>query len=1105
MDSIPFHKKIGFTLTLVFVCGIILIGVVSIIYVSSNSRSAINKINKSQIRSSLSTMEAIIEHLHIDSKIAAKNLSKNAEIIDAFESSNDAALIEAANNEVRKIGLSVDFITFADTKGEVVARTHSERKGDNVAYQRNIAIALKGKSAACLETGNEVKLSVRAGAPIRDNAGNIIGAVSTGYFLLNSEFVENLKGITNNEFSIFLGDERVNTTMRQNETIALSTKLDPKITETVIKNKQSYTGESKIFGTPYVVSYKPIIDCRGNSIGAFGTGMAIGEINELRQKTVSGAILMELVLMVFVIALLLFYVRRFITKPLTDMAKSSEKIAKGNLEAIISQKSDNELGILADALRTMTDKLNSYIADLRKRKDDLLIALYQAEQAKQTKTQFLANMSHEIRTPMNAIMGMAYLAMKTDLDPKQRDYITKIHQSSVFLLDIINDILDFSKIESGKMSIENIGFELENTIGERLAYVSRQAHEKGLEFIYRISPKIPGNIKGDPLRLSEIIVNLASNAVKFTEKGQVSVDIRKIDQTEGKVKLQFSVSDTGIGMAPQQQEHLFEAFTQADTTTTRRFGGTGLGLAISKSLADLMGGSLEVASKEGKGSVFLFTCWFDISETEHCNTMPKEVIGKNILVIDDNETVRSMFIDYLTNMKFRVKAVPSGEEALKAVTKAGTEDPFDAIFIDWHMGSGMNGNETALRIKKITHVAHSPVLILLTLYEEEADYKGLSDSFIDEILVKPITQSMIYDCLIRQFVPDVKKDSPKTPKEKNYSLSGFKVLLAEDNEINLQLAKELLESQGMSVDEAKTGKQALELFEDSLQGTYDLVLLDLQMPELDGFEVTKRIRAKAPNIPIIAMTARTLALEKQQCFDAGMNGHIAKPIDVDALFATLKRCLNVHHVREDRIPKATEISIKGIDTEQGLRRAAGNKELYAELLLSFTIRQKELIKGIRKAMLDKDNLSVEQLIHSLKGIAGNVGAGEVVRLIVLMEDWLKENSPASSLPPMLKDLEAQLDQTIQSIEKTPLFENDEKPKSDLTCDICDLSRLLTLLNEGDMEAPEYYSKVCWHLRRKMDEADHCTLERYMRQFDFSKAAEILETKFMKSGGNDNFE
>lgn len=1098
MDTIPFNKRIGFTLTLVFVCGILLIGVVSIIYFSSNSRNAIGKITESQIKSSLATMEAVIEHLNIDSKIAAKNLAENENIIAALEGEDAAALVEAANNEVNRIGLTVDFITFINNQGKVIARTHSEKKGDNVAYQKNIIMALEGKSTSHLETGNEVKLSVRAGAPVKNETGDIIGAVSAGYFMLNADFIEDLKRITNNEFSIFLNNERVNTTLRQNKIRALSTKLDPQIAEMVIGKKQSYIGESKIFSTAYIVSYKPIIDSEGNAIGAIGTGMAIDQINALRQKTVSGAILMELVLMALVIALLLFYVRRFITKPLTDMAKSSEQIAKGNLEAVISHTSDNELGILADALRTMTARLNNYIIDLRRRKDDLLTALYQAEQAKQIKTQFLANMSHEIRTPMNAIMGMAYLAMKTDLNSKQRDYISKIHQSSAFLLDIINDILDFSKIESGKMTIENIEFELENTIGEKLAYVSRQAQEKGLEFIYSISPEIPSHIKGDPLRLSEIIVNLASNAVKFTEKGQVFVRITKIDQAENKVKLQFSVSDTGIGMAPKQQEHLFEAFTQADTSTTRRFGGTGLGLAICKSLADLMGGTIEVASEKGKGSVFLFTCWFDTLKTGCHNTIPNEIKGKNILIVDDNETVRNLFVEYLTNMKFRVKAVPSGEDAVKAVIETNITNSFDVAFIDWHLGSGINGIETALRIKEEARFIHSPILILLTQYEEETSCKNLPGDCIDEVLVKPITQSMIYDCLIRQFAPDIKEESKKMPLEKSYSLSGFKVLLAEDNDINLQLAKELLESQDMSVDEAKTGQQAVTLFENSPKNTYDLVLLDLQMPELDGFEVTRHIRDKDASIPIIAMTARTLAEEKQQCFNAGMNGHVAKPIDVDILFTTLKRCLNVHQEKEKERPRMEETPIGGIDTEQGLRRAAGNKELYAELLLNFAARQKELINSIRTAILHKDNLTAEQLIHSLKGIAGNVGAAETVQMIVHMENWLRENPSNSSLPPMLKDLEAQMNKTSKNIDEAPLFKRDiVKTKPDTGYRTCDIDHLLMLLNEGDMEALEYFRSISFSLRTEMSEADFCALERHIRQFDFSKAAGILESKAME--------
>ncbi|HHY14168.1 MAG TPA: response regulator [Thermoanaerobacterales bacterium] len=508
----------------------------------------------------------------------------------------------------------------------------------------------------------------------------------------------------------------------------------------------------------------------------------------------------------------------------------------------------------------MADKLNNYIENLRRREDDLMIALHQAEQAK---SQFLANMSHEIRTPMNAIIGMSYLTLRTELTARQKDYINKIHQSSTSLLKILNDIMDFSKIESGKMHIENIKFELKNIVENSIQYISIQAQEKGLEFVCRIPPKAPSHIKGDPLRLSEIISNLADNAVKFTEKGQVVIDVSPVGRVDNRVKLQFSISDTGIGMNKEQQKNLFVSFMQADSSTTRKYGGTGLGLPICKNLAELMGGKLEFTSEPDKGSNFIFTAWFEIAKgkSEIPKIMPHMIEGKKIMIVDDNCAARFTFREYLISMKFQTLAISSGEEAILETKKADTEDPFDVVFVDWEMNSGIDGIETAIEIKN--SVEHVPKIVLLTISPEEDIYHEYSYC-IDDVLVKPVSQSMIYDCLVNLFSPEYKETTNKHIfSEEDYGLSGFKVLLVEDNDINLQIATELLESQDIDVSVAKNGKEAIKLFSDMPSNSYDLILMDLQMPVMDGFEATRQIRGKDKNIPILAMSARTMVEEKQ--------------------------------------------------------------------------------------------------------------------------------------------------------------------------------------------------------------------------------------------------
>lgn len=1089
MTKIPFFKRIGFTLAFLAILAILVVGMATVAHMSVSNRQVIEQINTMRSEKALAAVDAILDDYRVGSRIAVESLSENGDIIRAVEAGRADTLRAEAGRVIRLMGLSVDFIAFTDAQGDVIARTRSGMTGDSLKSQANIRQALAGYITSHIEFGTESRLSMRTGAPVRNGRGEVVGVVSAGYSLVNPDFVDKMKNITGSEFTVFIGRDRVNTTIQKDGRRAAGTRMDAHIAEEVLIKRRVYIGQTEILGAPYAAAYQPIAGPDGDIIGAFFAGVPVAEVNAIRRQSVLTSVLMELLLMAFAFAAVMLYARSVIKEPLVEMAQAAEMVTRGNLDIRIMHRSENELGILADALRAMVATLRSNIDGLRRREEDLMIALHQAERAEQAKSQFLANMSHEIRTPMNAVIGMAYLALQTDLTPKQRDYVDKIHRSATSLLVIINDILDFSKIESGKMDIESIDFQLETVVADAVVYIGRQAQEKGLEFVCRISPEIPEHITGDPLRLSEILSNLAGNAVKFTEKGEVVLEVTQTGKIENRVRLRFSVSDTGIGMTPEQQERLFEPFSQADSSTTRRFGGTGLGLAISRSLAELMGGTLEVYSQKDVGSAFVFTAWFDAAP-EKSKIMPPGLQDKRILVADQNRTARDTLLEYLKALKFRAETVCSGEEAIAAVQRADADDPFHAVFINLEM-EGMDGIETAEKLRQSAGLTHMPALVLLTGQNGE-DTPG---ECLDGILVKPVGQSMLYNLLVKLFTPGRENAPGGTPVPgRRYGLSGFRVLLAEDNDINLQIAVELLESQGMLVDVAENGRLAVRLFEEAPAHAYQLILMDLQMPEMDGFEAVRRIRMLDREIPIIAMTARTMTDEKQKCLEAGMNDHIAKPIDVDVLFATLSKWLNVRHEGPKRLAQGPFPDIDGVDTKQGLRRAAGSARLYAELLLRFAGQQEKLVSGIRRAVRDGDLAEAGSLTHTLKGMAGNIGAVEAEPLILRAEGWLKAQKEHPPESPELEEMAQALARAARAVENTPQLkalaqravESGKDPGTGT------VKRLLRLLRESDMEAPDCFYAVGGELKEKMGEANYAALERCIARFEFEEAARILE-------------
>ncbi len=647
---------------------------------------------------------------------------------------------------------------------------------------------------------------------------------------------------------------------------------------------------------------------------------------------------------------------------------------------------------------------NSVVAtfeDIARRKQmeaDLIQARKEADEANSAKSSFLARMSHEIRTPMNAIIGLSNIVLDTELSSRQRDYIGKIEQSGYTLLSLINDILDFSKIEAGKMDIETIPFQLEDVFSSLSNLISFKVENMDVELIYNIHSDVPPFLMGDPLRLNQILLNLTGNAVKFTEQGEIIVSAELVQREGNSVFLKFSVSDTGIGLSEDQIGGLFSAFSQADSSTTRKYGGTGLGLAICKKLSRLMGGDISVTSEPGKGSVFSFTSRFLVDtnwrEPESDNI---DLTGLKILVVDDNETALTILKETLDAMSFITDTASSGEEALVRIEeRSSAGDPYELIILDWKM-PGLDGIETARRIQ----VADSagPRLLMVTAFALDDVSHRIEEAGISALLSKPVSPSRLFDAMMKAFRGG--DDSGRKQKRINVGLEpgilktiqGAAILLVEDSEVNQLVALEYLHKAYMDVTVASNGKEAVDLVK---EGRFDLVFMDIQMPVMDGITAAREIRAlKDPvkkHIPIVAMTAHALTGDREKSLAAGMNHHITKPIQPAELYAAL---VSYIPPGERDIPEklkglsmeshgggssgsagdsvnGADIAIPGLDGSILLNSLGGNLETVSTILSGFLKEGRKIVTELSNA--EEGDPVIHRDAHTLKGISGNIGA-----------------------------------------------------------------------------------------------------------------------------------